>query len=88
MDSVNSFQSIGTRVLQRFTTLVDGAKDIEMTVGRLVCTVYKQELTWTILSTQRDRWTKSILPIGALFSGSLILSNYAYLRCVASRESD
>lgn len=28
---------------------------------------------------QRDRWVRSILPIGALFSGSLILSNYAYL---------
>lgn len=27
----------------------------------------------------RDRWVRSILPIGALFSGSLILSNYAYL---------
>nr|ODN86378.1 hypothetical protein L203_04080 [Cryptococcus depauperatus CBS 7841] len=27
----------------------------------------------------RERWLKSILPIGALFSGSLILSNYAYL---------
>lgn len=30
-------------------------------------------------SEQRDRWVRSILPIGALFSGSLILSNYAYL---------
>ena len=28
---------------------------------------------------QRERFLKSILPIGALFSGSLILSNYAYL---------
>ncbi|ORX38639.1 triose-phosphate transporter family-domain-containing protein [Kockovaella imperatae] len=27
----------------------------------------------------RDRFVKNILPIGALFSGSLILSNYAYL---------
>ncbi|ODN78955.1 hypothetical protein L202_04471 [Cryptococcus amylolentus CBS 6039] len=53
-----TFSAIATRVLQRTTTLVDGAKDIEMT---------------------RDRWIKSILPIGALFSGSLILSNYAYL---------
>ena len=28
---------------------------------------------------QRDRWLRSIVPIGALFSGSLVLSNYAYL---------
>lgn len=28
---------------------------------------------------QRDKWMRSILPIGVLFSGSLILSNYAYL---------
>ncbi|WWC93683.1 hypothetical protein V866_000519 [Kwoniella sp. B9012] len=52
------FSAISTRILQRTTTLVDGAKDIDMT---------------------RDRWVRSILPIGALFSGSLILSNYAYL---------
>ncbi|CAD6587501.1 MAG: hypothetical protein TREMPRED_004772 [Tremellales sp. Tagirdzhanova-0007] len=53
-----AFSACATRVLQRTTTLVDGAKDIEMT---------------------RDRWLRSIFPIGALFSGSLILSNYAYL---------
>ncbi|KAI9637264.1 triose-phosphate transporter family-domain-containing protein [Dioszegia hungarica] len=53
-----AFSAVSTRILQRTTTLVDGAKDIEMT---------------------RDRWVRSILPIGALFSGSLILSNYAYL---------
>ncbi|ORY35411.1 triose-phosphate transporter family-domain-containing protein [Naematelia encephala] len=52
------FSACATRVLQRTTTLVDGARDIEMS---------------------RDRWIRSILPIGALFSGSLILSNYAYL---------
>lgn len=52
------FSTIATRVLQRTTTLLDGAKDIEMT---------------------REKWMRSILPIGALFSGSLILSNYAYL---------
>lgn len=28
---------------------------------------------------QRDQWMRTILPIGALFSGSLILSNFAYL---------
>jgi hypothetical protein len=29
--------------------------------------------------SQRDIYVKSILPIGVLFSGSLILSNTAYL---------
>ncbi|KAI5451629.1 hypothetical protein NCC49_001610 [Naganishia albida] len=53
-----AFASLGTRILQRTTTLVDGAKDINMT---------------------RDQWMRTILPIGALFSGSLILSNFAYL---------
>lgn len=53
-----AFSAAATRVLQRTTTLVDGARDIEMS---------------------RDRWIRSILPIGALMSGSLILSNYAYL---------
>lgn len=53
-----TFSAVATRVLQRTTTLVDGAKDIELS---------------------RERWIRSILPIGALFSGSLILSNYAYL---------
>ncbi|KAG7571118.1 hypothetical protein FFLO_00943 [Filobasidium floriforme] len=52
------FSAIGTRVLQRTTTLLDGVKDIDM---------------------PRDKWMRSILPIGVLFSGSLILSNYAYL---------
>jgi hypothetical protein len=31
------------------------------------------------LAAQRDQWMRTILPIGALFSGSLILSNFAYL---------
>ncbi|KAI0322854.1 triose-phosphate transporter family-domain-containing protein [Amylostereum chailletii] len=53
-----SFAAIGTRVLQRTTTLVDGAKDVHMT---------------------KDMFMRSILPIGLLFSASLILSNSAYL---------
>ncbi|PBK68708.1 TPT-domain-containing protein [Armillaria solidipes] len=53
-----TFAAIGTRVLQRTTTLVDGAKDVHMS---------------------KDMFLKSILPIGLLFSGSLILSNTAYL---------
>jgi drug/metabolite transporter (DMT)-like permease len=53
-----TFAAIGTRILQRTTTLVDGAKDINMT---------------------KDMFLRSILPIGILFSGSLVLSNTAYL---------
>ncbi|KAK0474200.1 TPT-domain-containing protein [Armillaria novae-zelandiae] len=53
-----TFAAIGTRVLQKTTTLVDGAKDVHMS---------------------KDMFLKSILPIGLLFSGSLILSNTAYL---------
>ncbi|KAH9852239.1 TPT-domain-containing protein [Lenzites betulinus] len=53
-----TFAAIGTRVLQRTTHLIDGAKDVNMT---------------------KDMFVKSILPIGLLFSGSLILSNTAYL---------
>lgn len=51
-------QAVGTRVLQRTTHLLDGAKDIHLT---------------------KDTFMRSILPIGLLFSGSLILSNTAYL---------
>jgi drug/metabolite transporter (DMT)-like permease len=54
----SSAQAIGTRVLQRTTRLVDGAKDIPMS---------------------KDMFVRSILPIGVLFSASLILSNTAYL---------
>ncbi|KAK0532590.1 hypothetical protein OC835_003281 [Tilletia horrida] len=50
--------TIGTRLLARYTNLLNGLRDVEMT---------------------RDRWLKNILPIGALFSGSLVFSNMAYL---------
>jgi hypothetical protein len=53
-----TFAAIGTRVLQRTTNLLDGAKDVHMS---------------------KVMFLKSILPIGLLFSGSLILSNTAYL---------
>ncbi|KDQ58698.1 hypothetical protein JAAARDRAFT_128426 [Jaapia argillacea MUCL 33604] len=53
-----SFAAIGTRILQRTTNLVDGAKDVHMS---------------------QDMFVRSILPIGLLFSASLILSNTAYL---------
>ena len=53
-----TFQAIGTRVLQRTTHLLDGARDVPVS---------------------KDMFLRSILPIGLLFSGSLILSNTAYL---------
>ncbi|SCV68257.1 BQ2448_378 [Microbotryum intermedium] len=52
------YATIGTRVLARFTHLVDGLQNINM--------------TW-------DQYMRNILPIGALFSASLIFSNLAYL---------
>lgn len=52
------FASIGTRVLQRTTHLLDGVKDVNV---------------------NKDVFLRSILPIGVLFSGSLIMSNTAYL---------
>ncbi|KAI9458659.1 triose-phosphate transporter family-domain-containing protein [Lactarius psammicola] len=51
-------QAVGTRILQRTTHLLDGAKDVHLT---------------------KDMFVRSILPIGLLFSASLILSNTAYL---------
>lgn len=57
-DVSNLQQAIGTRVLQRTTHLLDGAKEVHIT---------------------KDMFVRSILPIGLLFSGSLILSNTAYL---------
>lgn len=53
-----AFATFGTRLLARFTHLLDGLKDVEMT---------------------KERWYRNILPIGALFSASLIFSNVAYL---------
>lgn len=53
-----AFATVGTRLLARFTHLLDGLKDVEMT---------------------NERWYRNILPIGVLFSASLIFSNMAYL---------
>ncbi|KAF8066843.1 TPT-domain-containing protein [Lyophyllum atratum] len=53
-----TFAAIGTRVLQRTTNLLDGARDVHM---------------------DQALFLRRILPIGILFSGSLILSNTAYL---------
>ncbi|KAI0732706.1 TPT-domain-containing protein [Fomitopsis betulina] len=53
-----TFAAIGTRILQRTTHLLDGAKDVHVS---------------------KELFMRSILPIGLLFSASLILSNTAYL---------
>ncbi|SNX85040.1 related to triose phosphate/3-phosphoglycerate/phosphate translocator [Melanopsichium pennsylvanicum] len=53
-----AFATVGTRLLARYTHLLDGLANVEMT---------------------NERWIKNILPIGALFSCSLIFSNMAYL---------
>ncbi|KAF7789693.1 hypothetical protein EIP86_000639 [Pleurotus ostreatoroseus] len=53
-----TFAAVGTRVLQRTTHLVDGARDVHVS---------------------KELFLRSILPIGILFSASLILSNTAYL---------
>ncbi|BGP12641.1 hypothetical protein JCM10213_008779 [Rhodosporidiobolus nylandii] len=52
------YATIGSRLLLRFTHLLDDLHNVQM--------------SW-------DRWFKNIVPIGALFSGSLIFSNFAYL---------
>lgn len=92
------FSAIGTRVLQRTTTLLDSVKDIDMPVSHppafhLLFALSQKDLSERTNDLpaycrvfvrggsclQREKWMKSILPIGVLFSGSLILSNYAYL---------
>ncbi|GAA5891115.1 hypothetical protein JCM6882_006427 [Rhodosporidiobolus microsporus] len=52
------YATVGTRVLRRFTPLLDDLQNVQM--------------DW-------NRWFKNIVPIGALFSGSLIFNNFAYL---------
>ena len=65
-----TLQAIGTRVLRATTNLMDGLDNVKMTVS----------LDIPILADpQREMYFKTIVPIGILFSGSLILSNTAYL---------
>jgi hypothetical protein len=45
---------------------------IMLRTTRLLDGVYNVQMSW-------DRWFKNIVPIGALFSASLIFSNMAYL---------
>jgi hypothetical protein len=79
----DSPQAIGTRVLRATTHLMDGLDTIHMTVSLSVPAQSRPSLAagfgFIGSQTQRDIYVKSILPIGVLFSGSLILSNTAYL---------
>jgi hypothetical protein len=60
-------QTLATRLLRRYTTLVDGAKELEAS-GKLT----------------REVYLRNIVPVGVLFSVSLILSNWVYLRLSVS----
>lgn len=53
-----AFSTVGTRLLARYTHLLDGLNNVDVTP---------------------ERWYRNILPIGALFSASLVTSNAAYL---------
>ncbi|GAA5874934.1 hypothetical protein JCM16303_004948 [Sporobolomyces ruberrimus] len=51
------YAALATRLMRKFTPLLDGLDNVE--------------ITW-------QRWYSNIVPIGALFSGSLIFNNLAY----------
>ncbi|GAA6053010.1 hypothetical protein JCM3770_002381 [Rhodotorula araucariae] len=60
------FQTIATRLLRRYTNMVDKAKELEAT-GVM----------------NRESFLRKIVPVGFLFSASLVLSNWVYLRLSA-----
>ncbi|GAA5967634.1 hypothetical protein JCM8115_007010 [Rhodotorula mucilaginosa] len=62
-----AFQTIATRILRKYTTMVDKAKELEAT-GVM----------------NRDAFLRKIVPVGLLFSASLVLSNWVYLRLTVS----
>ncbi|GAA5828694.1 hypothetical protein JCM11251_005840 [Rhodosporidiobolus azoricus] len=88
-----AFQSVATRLLHRFTTLVSGP----VPVGEYTSVPSKEtgqedseggsdkatRERWKRQSVEMDwaTWTREILPIACLFSLSLVLSNAAYLYC-------
>lgn len=72
------FATIGTRVLARTTHLLDGLQNVQVRLlisPELQCSCRE----CSVAQMTMDRWLKSIVPIGALFSASLIFSNMAYL---------
>ncbi|KAK4053958.1 hypothetical protein OIO90_003795 [Microbotryomycetes sp. JL221] len=62
-----AFQTVATRMLRRYTPMVDKAKELEATN-----------------KMNRDTFVKKIVPVGLLFSASLVLSNWVYLRLTVS----
>ncbi|BGO91432.1 hypothetical protein NBRC10512_003092 [Rhodotorula toruloides] len=62
-----AFQTLATRLLRRYTNMVDKAKELEAT-GTM----------------NRDSFLRKIVPVGLLFSASLVLSNWVYLRLSVS----
>ncbi|GAA5983659.1 hypothetical protein JCM10908_000372 [Rhodotorula pacifica] len=62
-----AFQTIATRLLRKYTGMVDKAKELEAT-GVM----------------NRDAFLRKIVPVGLLFSASLVLSNWVYLRLTVS----
>lgn len=79
-------QAIGTRLLRLFTPLMNGLDDVSISVSApapdLASTARLAAdfaVVVLVAPPQRDTYIRSIVPIGALFSGSLILSNMAYL---------
>ncbi|GAA5945818.1 hypothetical protein JCM3775_006789 [Rhodotorula graminis] len=61
------FQTVATRLLRRYTNMVDKAKELEATgVMNL------------------EAFLRKIVPVGFLFSASLVLSNWVYLRLSVS----
>ncbi|KAI5476281.1 DUF250 domain membrane protein [Pseudohyphozyma bogoriensis] len=61
------FQTIATRLLRKYSPLIDGAKELEAT-GKMT----------------KEVFIRKIVPIGVLFSASLVLSNWVYLRLTVS----
>ncbi|GAA6008724.1 uncharacterized protein JCM10292_005040 [Rhodotorula paludigena] len=62
-----AFQTLATRLLRRYTNMVDKAKELEAT-GVM----------------NRDAFVRKIVPVAVLFSASLVLSNWVYLRLSVS----
>ena len=68
-----------------FTPLMNGLDTIDMTVSIQPTVSPPTRLETDVRGdlhtshAQREKYIKNILPIGVLFSGSLILSNMAYL---------
>ncbi|TNY24720.1 hypothetical protein DMC30DRAFT_370727 [Rhodotorula diobovata] len=92
------FQTVATRILHRFTTLISGPVPVDEGYASVPMTESgsgehgaeahasgkNAELErWKSKSVEMDwvTWRRQILPIAALFSVSLVLSNAAYLYC-------